>query len=104
MSRRLLVAFLVVAADGEPGAFDLDRLPEITIDVAPRIWPSLDNDANSHRVPCTFVFDGVRLEKVGIRRKGTRGSLAKVAQKSGYSLRFDELVSPRLMATRPRPG
>jgi spore coat protein H len=92
VSRRLLVALLLAGCGREPDAFDLDRLHEITIEVAPADLAQLDNDANNQRVPCTFIFDGVRLEKVGIRRKGTIGSVAKVAQKSGYSLRFDEFV------------
>jgi spore coat protein CotH len=72
--------------------FDPDQLHEITIEVDPTSLAQLDSDGNQRRVPCTLVYDGVRLERAGIRRKGTFGSLAKVAQKSGYSVRFDEFV------------
>jgi spore coat protein H len=76
-----------------PGAsiFALDRVHTIEITVDPEYLDSLEND-REHRVPCTFRFDGIELERVGIRQKGGLGSVSDLSGKPGFSLKLDDGV------------
>ncbi|HWN66302.1 MAG TPA: hypothetical protein VNM90_01620, partial [Haliangium sp.] len=49
--------------------FDTSVLHEIRIEIAPEDLEALEED-REQRVPCTFIFDGRRLENVAIRLKG----------------------------------
>lgn len=72
--------------------FAHDRLHRIDIEVAAQYLNQLENDVDN-RVPCTFTFDGQRLDNVGIRKKGGYGSPASINDKTGFSLKFDQFVS-----------
>jgi spore coat protein H len=80
---------------GAPGAAALQNvwntnvLHQISITVAPADLQILDTD-KTRRVPCTFTFDGVTLNRVGIRRKGNVGSAEP--GKQPYSIKTDEFV------------
>ena len=80
-----------MAPDPTEKVFDLGRLHEIAIAVAPEYLDTLDTwTPEQPRVPCTFTFDGVAIARAGIRRKGgsTWGSA-----KPGYSVKLDEYVT-----------
>jgi spore coat protein H len=73
--------------------FDDSFIHEIEIEVAGELVSELRID-NDERVPCTFTFDGQRLETVGIRLKGNFGSGRDIATgKTGFSVKFNEFVS-----------
>lgn len=80
------------AADPGGPIFDLDVLHEIEITVDPMYLDALENDREA-RVPCTFVFDGVAVENVGVRQKGGIGSVSTLAGKPGLSVKIDEFVA-----------
>ena len=71
--------------------FDREMLHEIAITVAPADLPSLDEHSDT-RVPATLVFDGVTLEKVGVRNKGAT-SFQPTSQKPSFSIKINELVA-----------
>jgi spore coat protein H len=82
------------AAGPPPGAqlFAEDRLHLITIEVEEQYLEQLEDDVEN-RVPCTFTFDGTRLENVGIRKKGGYGSPNSIYGKTGFSMKMNEFVS-----------
>jgi hypothetical protein len=72
--------------------YDLDVLHRIEVTVAPNHVPSLERK-NDPRVPCTFAFDGVKLENVGVRQAGGAFNPAKkIGDKPSLSVKFDEFV------------
>ena len=77
--------------------FDTTVLHRIEITVASEHLPQLDAD-QENRVPCTVVFDGVSLPQSGIRKKGGRGSLRPLAEKPGFSIKFNEFVKGQKLA------
>ncbi|HEX2731822.1 MAG TPA: CotH kinase family protein [Polyangiaceae bacterium] len=81
------------AGVAERGAsvFDRDRMHVVSISVAPEDLPSLDEHTDT-RVKATLEFDGLALGDVGIRNKG-QTSFQPVAQKPGFSVKFDEFVA-----------
>ena len=87
-----LAAATVAGGCGAPDAFATDRLHRVSIEVDRAHLAQLDDDQNQQRVPCTVTFDGERLEGAGVRKKGGVGSVARLAQKTGFSLRFDEFA------------
>jgi spore coat protein H len=80
-----------------PAVFDTKVLHRIEITVASEHLPQLDAD-QENRVPCTVVFDGVTLPQSGIRKKGGRGSLRPLAEKPGFSIKFNEFVKGQKLA------
>jgi spore coat protein H len=77
--------------DESERVFDTSVLHEIRIEVAPEHLPALEFD-HEQRVPCTFTFDGTRLEHVTIRQKGLGTHAGSLYTKPSFSVRFDELV------------
>ncbi|HWN70429.1 MAG TPA: CotH kinase family protein [Haliangium sp.] len=71
--------------------FDTSVLHEIHIEVAPEHLAALEYD-HEKRVPCTFTFDGTRLEYATIRQKGLGTHAGSLYTKPSFSVRFDELV------------
>lgn len=71
--------------------FDGTVLHAIEITVAPQYLAQLDDNQNDMRVPATFTFDGQTLTEVGIRKKGTT-SIRPLAGKTGFSVKFNDLV------------
>ena len=90
-------ALIGCGADAPPGpppgeqVFSTATLHTIAIDVDPSYLAQLDDDV-TRRVPCTFTFDGVTVTDVGIRKKGGLGSVTSLADKTGFSVKLDELV------------
>jgi spore coat protein H len=84
-------AFLArsLPADWEP--FDNRFLHFISIQVAPEHLEALENDTEQ-RIPCDITLNGVVVRNAGIRKKGGAGSMSPLADKPGWSLKFDELV------------
>ena len=76
--------------------FALDKLHEIDIVVAEADLDKLEND-RTQRVPCTFTFDGVTLQNVGIRQKEGNGSRSDLNGKPGLSIKFDELTDDQTL-------
>ncbi len=72
--------------------FAHDRLHRIQIEVATPYLNQLENNVDS-RIPCSFTFDGHRIDNVGIRKKGGYGSPANITEKTGFSVKFDQFVS-----------
>ena len=98
-------------ADPAGHVFDPNRVIEVAIEMAPADWESLRNQNRTwldfaaapnrqclaHPIetpftdfPATVTFDGVRRERVGVRKKGFIGSLD--VQKPALRLKFDEFV------------
>ncbi len=73
--------------------FTLDVLHDVAITVDPKYLVQLDDNANEMRVPCDIVWDGIKLPNAGIKKKGGIGSVAKIAMKTGWSIKFDEFVA-----------
>ena len=71
--------------------FNLDFIHVVDIEVDLALLDELEND-RVNRIPCTFTFDGVRREQVGIRQKGGIGSVSSLDEKPGFSVSFDEFV------------
>jgi spore coat protein H len=71
--------------------FDTSVLHEIRIEIAPEYLDSLAND-REQRVPCTFIFDGQRLENVAIRQKGKGSQLSDMDDKPSFSVKFNDFV------------
>jgi hypothetical protein len=71
--------------------FAADRLHRIDITVAEQYLDKLEWDV-VNRVPCTFTFDGERIDNVGIRKKGGFGSVASIEKKTGFSIKLDQFV------------
>ncbi len=80
----------VVVGAGSP-VFDVSVLHEISLQVDPPYLTMLEND-RIKRVPATFSFDGQTIAKVGIRKKGSYGSYAKLTEKAAFTVKFDEFV------------
>jgi spore coat protein H len=81
---------------GQPGdqserVFDTSVLHEIRIEVDPDYLDALEDDLDA-RVPCTFIFDGQRLENVGIRKKGRGSQSGSLDDKPSFSIKFNEFV------------
>lgn len=76
--------------DESERVFDTSVLHEIRIEVAPEHLAALEHD-HEQRVPCTFIFDGKRLENVAIRQKGGGSQRGSLYSKPSFSVRFDEL-------------
>jgi spore coat protein H len=76
--------------------FDQSFVHEIDLTVSPGDLAQLSPD-NDLRVPCTFRFDGVVLEEVGVRLKTGAGSRRELTEKAGFSLKFDEFVNGQLL-------
>lgn len=72
--------------------FGTNVVHRIELTVASEHLNKLDNDT-VNRVPCTFTFDGVTLQNVGIRKKGGLGSPRPLFDKTGFSVKFNEFVS-----------
>ena len=77
--------------DESERVFDTSVLHEIRIEIEPEHLDSLAND-HERRVPCTFIFDGERLENVAIRQKGRGSQLSDMDDKPSFSVKFNELV------------
>lgn len=77
-------------ASPEP-LFQTTALHRISIEVAPEHLSTLA-DGVQPRVPSTFTIDGRTIENVGIRRKGSIGSLRPLAEKPSFSVKLDEFV------------
>jgi spore coat protein H len=73
----------------EQRAFDLSRLHEVAIDISADNWAKVTSGSKT-RVPCDITFDGVRLPRSGIRRKGNYGSISMT--KPALSIKFNEFV------------
>ncbi len=96
--------FLGETADGGPedaggsstadAIFSMDEIHEVTIDVDDADIPQLVPH-NDVRVPCDFSFDGESLLECGVKLKGGIGSVATLAEKPGFSVKFDEFVDQR---------
>jgi spore coat protein H len=67
-------------------------LHDVQITVAAQYLTMLEND-RVNRVPATVVYDGKTLTQVGIRKKGSFGSFAKLSEKAAFSLNLDEFVA-----------
>jgi spore coat protein H len=78
--------------DESDRVFDTAVLHEIRIEVAPEHLAALEHD-REQRVPCTFIFDGKRLENVAIRQKGGGSQSGSLYGKPSLSVRFDEIVA-----------
>ncbi|HEX5748679.1 MAG TPA: CotH kinase family protein [Archangium sp.] len=72
-------------------AFDTRFLHYVSIQVAPEHLDALEHD-HEQRIPCDITLNGVSLHNVGIRQKGSLGSGSTLADKPGWSLKFDEFV------------
>ena len=70
--------------------FDLDVVHQIALEMAPADWDRLRADRSGARYPATVVFDGQRLETIGVRQKGVS---SRSMGTPGLSLKFDELVA-----------
>lgn len=71
--------------------FDTSVLHEIRIEVAPEHLYALEND-RENRVPCRFTFDGVTLDDVGIRMKGSGSQSGSLHSKPSFSIKFNEFI------------
>jgi spore coat protein H len=71
--------------------FDLTKLHQIEIELDPNLFAQIDSDHES-RVSANIVFDGVRLDDIGLRGKCGIGSCTSIFDKVGFSLKFDEFV------------
>lgn len=106
MSRRpafLMCFWLFIGCQGEPNlpppifvdesavVFDTTVLHEVELIVAPEFLDDLV-PGNEVRVPATIIYDGVRVENVGIRLKGLFGSVQNLDGKPGFSVKFNEFV------------
>jgi cysteine-rich repeat protein len=78
-------------ADESDRVFDTAVLHEIRIEVAPEYLDDLEDD-REQRVPCTLIFDGLRLENVGIRLKGRGSQNGDLDDKPSFSIKFNEFV------------
>jgi spore coat protein H len=90
-------------ADPSDKIFSTDVLHEIKIVVDPQYMNRFTGmgppPPNEMRVPCTFTFDDITVQNVGIRRKGGVGSyILGGFQKPPYSIKFDEFVPGQEMA------
>lgn len=72
--------------------FDTTRLHRVHIEVAQSDLAALDAD-RENRVSCRISFDDVTLENAGVRLKIGLGSNSSLADKPGFSLKFNEFVS-----------
>jgi hypothetical protein len=83
-------------AGGPPGriteVFDLGKLHVIDIVIAAADRPKVESGQDA-RVPCRFTFDGVVIDRVGVRQKGGlyRG-FQKLGAKPSLSIKLDEFV------------
>jgi spore coat protein H len=77
--------------DESDRVFDTAVLHEIRIEVAPEHLDDLERD-REQRVPGTFIFDGARLENVGIRLKGRGSQNGDLDDKPSFSIKFNEFV------------
>ncbi len=73
------------------GVFNPNVLHRVEITVADEHIPVLAGESRK-LVPCTFSFDGVVLQNVGIRRKGFIGSSRPLNNKTGFSVNMNEFV------------
>jgi spore coat protein H len=71
--------------------FDQSIIHEVKITVSAADFAKLIPGADE-RVPCTFTYDGVTKEQVGIRLKGGFGSLQDITQKPGFSIKTNEFI------------
>ena len=71
--------------------FDQSILHEVEITVSAADFARLV-PGQEDRVPCTFTYDGVTTEQVGVRLKGGFGSLQDITQKPGFSIKTNEFV------------
>src|SRR5688572_6190166 len=71
--------------------FDPTVLHEVNIVVASEDFDLLI-PGQVDRIPCTFTYDGVTKEDVGIRVKGGFGSLQDINGKPGFSIKTNEFV------------
>ena len=77
--------------DESDRVFDTSVLHEIRIEVAREHLDDLEDD-REQRVPCTFIFNGHRLENVGIRQKGRGSQNGSLDDKPSFSIKFNEFV------------
>ncbi|HWN70306.1 MAG TPA: CotH kinase family protein [Haliangium sp.] len=77
--------------DESDRVFDTTVLHEINIEVAPEYLDALEDD-REQRVPCTFTFDGLQLENVGIRLKGRGSQNGDLDDRPSFSIKFNEFV------------
>jgi spore coat protein H len=71
--------------------FDQSIIHEVEITVSAADLDKLIPGADE-RVPCTFTYDGVTKEQVGVRLKGGFGSLQDITEKPGFSIKTNEFV------------
>jgi spore coat protein H len=71
--------------------FDPTILHEVNIVVASEDFDELV-PGQEERVPCTFTYDGVTKDDVGIRLKGGFGSLQDINGKPGFSVKTNEFI------------
>jgi hypothetical protein len=63
---------------------------ELELEVDPLLVGQLRLD-NDERVPAAFVYDGLRLENIGVKLKG-HGTGREITAKASFSIKFDEFV------------
>jgi cysteine-rich repeat protein len=80
------------APDPSDAVFAQGVLHEVELEIDPALFAQLDADHES-RVPATLTYDGIRLDDVGIREKCGIGSCTTIADKAGFSIKFDALVA-----------
>jgi spore coat protein CotH len=67
--------------------FDIDALHTVSLTIDPAHIPTLDDPSRQH-VPCDVVLDGVAFPGAHIKEKGSHGSSATLAEKSGFTISF----------------
>jgi spore coat protein H len=90
------------APSATPGTkvFAQSRLHRLDITVAPEFLDRLNTD-RENRVPASIQFDDIALSNVGVRLKTGFGSFSDLADKPGWSFKFNEFVgSQRLDGLR----
>jgi spore coat protein CotH len=81
-------------ADGDADpldVFSLDRVHTVDLEIDEALFPQLEADHET-RVRANITYDGVRLEDIGIRVKCGIGSCTTLADKAGFSIKFDQFV------------
>jgi spore coat protein CotH len=82
-----------VATGGDRSAkvFDPGYVHDVAFTVAPEHVDALRAGA-TERVPATMAFDGVTVDRIGLRLKGGFASRRELDQKAGFSIKTDRFV------------
>ncbi len=78
--------------DPSDAVFSLEVLHEVELEIDTDLFWQMDLD-HENRVPATLTYDGVRLDEIGVREKCGIGSCTTIADKAGFSIKFDEFVA-----------